>query len=113
MILKTNSKKLVSALLCAILLFAAFAATVSAADIEKTDGIYVYDEADVISAEIENDINSRAKALCALTGSQIVTVTVKTTGSKSLNDYTAKLFSVLCTVCAAEELGSYVEISTE
>jgi uncharacterized membrane protein YgcG len=93
MILKTNSKKLVSALLCAILLFAAFAATVSAADIEKTDGIYVYDEADVISAEIENDINSRAKALCALTGSQIVTVTVKTTGSKSLNDYTAKLFS--------------------
>lgn len=93
MIFKMKSTRFAIFALCAAILFVLSSGIVNAAPLEKTEGLYVYDEADVISAEIENDMNSRAKALFALTGSELVTVTVKSTGDKTTNAYAAELFS--------------------
>ena len=88
---KHNSAKAFAVLLCLIF---AFAGTASAASFpEKKASVYVYDDAEVISAETEADINSRADALYAMTGAQIMIVCVKTTGSTPINEYSVSLFN--------------------
>ena len=86
-------KRLAAIALCLVLFLSAL--TVCASAIEKTDGVFVYDEADVIPAETENDINSRAKALYALTGSELATVTIKSFGGKDRNTLAGEIFTEL------------------
>ena len=93
MIMKTKAKRTAMISLFLAILISALAFTSLAAAIAKTEGVYVYDEADVIPAEDENDMNSRAKALQALTGSQLITVTVKNLGGVDRVKYATDLFS--------------------
>lgn len=69
------------------------AASVCSAAIAKTEGVYVYDETDVIPSETETEMNSRAKALQGLTGSQLITVTVKTWDGKDREKFATDLYS--------------------
>lgn len=80
------------ALVACILLAFSLANSVFAFPVQQ-ENVYVYDEADVITAEEEADINSRAKALFALTGARIETVCVKNTGDKSTSEYALDLFA--------------------
>lgn len=78
----------------ALLVALAAALPVCAADFpEEKASVYVYDEADVISQETEADINSRADALFAMSGAQIITVCVDSTGSTPIGEYATSLFN--------------------
>lgn len=90
-----NRNKQRSALLalsiCITLAFA-LASSVFALPVQQED-VYVYDEANVIPDEAEADINSRAKALFAMTGAKIETVCLKNTGDKTTSEYAIELFA--------------------
>lgn len=77
-----------------IALTAVFSQTVSAADFPAEEAsVYVYDEADVISPETEADINARADALFAMSGAQVITVCIDTTGGTPIGEYATSLFN--------------------
>lgn len=61
--------------------------------LEKKEGVYIYDTLDIIDKETADTMNSRAEALYAMTGAQIMIVCVDTVGNTSMRDYTAELFN--------------------
>lgn len=91
----TALKKLVLFALCAVLVSASLASAVFAAVVEKADGVFVYDKADVIKDETEKSLNDRAKELKEKTGSEIVIVTVQNMGGDDGNKFAEKVFDEL------------------
>ena len=89
---RTVSRIICTALVLAFAVLSAISA-VCADFPEQRASVYVYDSADVISSEIEDDINRRADALYAMGGAQIITVCVTTTGDTPIDKYTAELFN--------------------
>ena len=89
---RTVSRIICTALVLAFAVLSAISA-VCADFPEQRASVYVYDSADVISSEIEDDINRRADALYAMCGAQIITVCVTTTGDTPIDKYTAELFN--------------------
>lgn len=89
---RTVSRIICTALVLAFAVLSAISA-VCADFPEQRASVYVYDSADVISSEIEDDINRRADALYAMCGAQIITVCVTTTGDMPIDKYTAELFN--------------------
>ncbi|MFR5890045.1 MAG: TPM domain-containing protein, partial [Lachnospiraceae bacterium] len=89
---RTVSRMICAALVLAFAVLSAISA-VCADFPEQSASVYVYDSADVISSEIEDDINRRADALYAMCGAQIITVCVTTTGDTPIDKYTAELFN--------------------
>ena len=81
--------------MCAVLVCASLAAIVSADTVEKSDGVFVYDGADLITAEAEADMNARAAALEAMTGSRLVIVTVRSMDGKDAGSFAPDLFDEL------------------
>ena len=94
---RTNSRirskisVILSSLLCAALFCAALASPALALSAYR-DGIFVYDEADVIPAEVEEEINTRAAALEGMTGVRVVTVCVASIEDKQINAFARELF---------------------
>ena len=68
---RTVSRIICTALVLAFAVLSAISA-VCADFPEQRASVYVYDSADVISSEIEDDINRRADALYAMCGAQIL-----------------------------------------
>ena len=95
MMTEKRFKRTVLFALCAILTAASLFVTVFADTVTKVDGVFVYDEADVIPSETEADINERAKALKAMTGSQIMIVTVQNMDGKDGEKFSAQVFDDL------------------
>ncbi|MEA5134594.1 MAG: TPM domain-containing protein [Candidatus Fimivivens sp.] len=63
--------------------------------VEPNGDIYVSDLANVLSDEVEASINENSAALDALTGAQLVVVTVDFLGGESIRDYADDLFNRL------------------
>ena len=107
----------VSRIICAalVLAFAVLSAipAVCADFPEQRASVYVYDSADVISSEIEDDINRRADALYAMCGAQLITVCVKTTGDTPIDKYTAELFNAWKIGSVQRDNGMLLIMATE
>ncbi len=60
---------------------------------DAPEAFYVYDEADVLNAEVKAHIISQNDALFALCGAQIVIVAIPTTGDLPIADFAHQLFN--------------------
>lgn len=89
---RNKQRKSFLSLAVCVILGLALASSVFALPVQQ-ENVYVYDEADVLPDETEADINSRARALFALTGARIETVCLKNTGDKTTSEYAIELFS--------------------
>ena len=88
---KTSILKAAITAALACLLFAALAPAALALT-SYVEGVYVYDDADVIPAAIEDDVSERAKALAAMTGVRVVIVSVASTEGKDSFTFARELF---------------------
>ena len=88
-------KKLVSLVLCAVLVCASLVGIVAADTVERADGVFVYDGAELIPDDAEADMNARATALEAMTGSKLTVVTVRTMGSRDSASFAPEVFDDL------------------
>lgn len=113
---KRNWLALLSALCC----FAVFICPVSAV-VSPDDIFYVYDGADVLSAETEQYILNASVELERKTGAQIVVVTIPSLEGESLEEYATDLFrqwgigdaeknNGLLLLCAVEDRQFRVEV---
>ena len=88
-------------LLAVLLVFAAFLTACGKKDEppfseyipDAPEAFYVYDEADVLNAEVKAHVVSQNDALFALSGAQIVIVAVPTTGDLPIADFAHQLFN--------------------
>ena len=60
---------------------------------DPTEDFYVLDNASVLTEKTRSDVLAKAKELDEKYGTQIVVVTIKTTGTTSLEDYCYQLFN--------------------
>lgn len=85
-------KKKWLALLTVICCFAACVYPVSAEVVSPDDVFYVYDGAQVLSAQTEQYILENSRELDSKTGAQIVVVTIPSLEGESLEEYATELF---------------------
>lgn len=88
-------KLFVIAILLVTLLLQPCALAAESGAVELNGIIYVSDLANVLSDEVEASINEKSAALDALTGAQLVVVTVDFLGGESIRDYADDLFNRL------------------
>ena len=109
------------AILAGICCFAALLCPVSAAVVSPDEAFYVYDGAQVLSAETEQYILSTNQELESKTGAQIVVVTIPSLEGQSLEEYATELFrqwgigdakknNGLLLLCAVEDRQFRVEV---
>lgn len=109
------------ALLAAVCCFAVLLCPVSAAVVSPNDAFYVYDGAQVLSAETEQYILNSSHELASKTGAQIVVVTIPSLEGRSLEEYATDLFrqwgigdarenNGLLLLCAVEDRQFRVEV---
>ena len=86
-----KTTRLAAMLLCAMLLLAGFASAIEVVD--PTEVFYVADYANVLSEETESYIVSKNDSLNALTGGQIVVVTIEFLGGQDIEEYARTLMN--------------------
>lgn len=84
----------------------------AAANTAEDAMVYVSDLAHVLSDDVEASISEQSAALDALTGAQLVVVTVDFLGGETIRDYAAHLFSRLQIGDAAQNNGLLLLLAT-
>lgn len=79
--------------LFAIVLLICFVSTSALATVPKSQDDFFYDEADVLSYEVEGVIFYNNQALEKACGSEIVVAAVKTTGYTAIDEYAYRMFN--------------------
>ncbi len=91
--MKKDLKRLLAMALLLTALLSACAGKSDADIPSPTSSFYVYDGANVLAESTEKDVVAKNRSLSALTGAQIVVVTVETTGDRDIADYAHALFN--------------------